>query len=261
MKYEEDNFHSGRKNNSGTTLIVIIVIVLLIVAAAAWFALSKYNSKPQGDVVSEIESKLDPYVSDTKSKIESTTSMIESEFDSTVSKIDSEYNSMTSSYNDNDTSSMLGTTSEVAPTEEKLSSVPYNTLAFCKPVEGEIIKSFSEKELIYSKTFGDMRIHSGIDLACKKGTAVSSCADGKVLTVEESAQFGTVVTIDHGNNITAKYAALENIKIEVGQTVKSGDIIGTVTTIPAECNDQDHLHFELYKNGIAVSPLKELGLE
>lgn len=263
MKYEEDNFSSERKRNTGTSLIVVIICVLLIAAAVAWFALSRYNSNPVDDVVSQVESNLNPIVSSIESQIESTTSEIRSDIDSTVSRIESEYNNGMASYNDNESSvsSKIGTTSETAPTGETISSVPYSTTAFCKPVEGEILKDFSENELQYSKTFGDMRIHSGIDIACEKGTAVSSCADGTVLSIEESNQLGTTVTIDHGNGITAKYSALETIKVKAGETVTAGDIIGNVTIIPAECNDQDHLHLELYKNGIAVSPLKALGLD
>jgi murein DD-endopeptidase MepM/ murein hydrolase activator NlpD len=129
---------------------------------------------------------------------------------------------------------------------------------FVMPVQGEIIKPYSEKELQYSATFGDMRVHLGIDIACENGTSVSSCSNGKILNIEDNSQLGTTITIDHGNGITAKYAGLNEIKFKVGDTVSAGDIIGEVSTIPTECADQSHFHFEVYKNGHPSSPLETL---
>lgn len=265
LKYEE-NFSSNRKKFS-TGLVITIACALLIVAGAAWFALSRYNSGTMPDSVSEIKSDMGSMYSEIDSEINSYTSEIASDFNSTVSEImpdaQSEYGDNVSSYNDTVSGNNSNPTvsENTAPTADNVSSVPYTATAFTMPVQGEILKKFSDSELQYSKTYGDMRIHSGIDIACKKGTAVSACADGKILTVEENTQYGNTVTIEHANGITTKYSALDDIKVKSGATVKSGDIIGIVTTVPAECNDSDHLHFEVYKQGIAVEPLKALGLE
>lgn len=260
MRYEENNFSSDRKKFS-TGLVIAIGCALLIVAGAAWFALRGTNSGDTvPETVSEIESDMGSMYSEITSDVESKKDEIASDFDSFTSRVESEYGDMTSSYNDNASHphSSLPTTS-AEPTGEGVSSVPYKV--FSMPVEGEILKKFSATELQYSKTFGDMRLHSGIDIACKKGTAVSACADGKVLTIDDNGQFGMTITIDHFNGITARYSALENITLKEGDKIKAGDIIGEVTTIPSECNDPEHLHFEVYKNGVAVSPLEALGLE
>lgn len=256
LKYEE-NFSSNKKKFS-TGLVITISLAILIVAGAAWFALSRYNSTTP-NTVSEIKSDLGSMYSELDSEISS----YDSATPQTTPDTQSEYTDNVSSYNDtvSQNSSTITSSQATAPTGENVSSVPYSTPAFAMPVEGEVIKEFSEKQLQYSATFGDMRLHSGIDIACKKGTAVSSCSDGTVLTVEDDNQYGKTVTIDHGNGITAKYSALEDVKLKAADKVKTGDIIGSTTTIPAECNDKDHLHLEIYKNGIAVSPLQTLGLE
>lgn len=257
LKYEE-NFSSNKKKFS-TGLVITISLAILIVAGAAWFALSRYNSSTAPNTVSEIKSDLGSMYSELDSEISS----YDSATPQTTPDTQSEYTDNVSSYNDtvSQNSSTITSSQATAPTGENVSSVPYSTPAFAMPVEGEVIKEFSEKQLQYSATFGDMRLHSGIDIACKKGTAVSSCSDGTVLTVEDDNQYGKTVTIDHGNGITAKYSALEDVKLKAADKVKTGDIIGSTTTIPAECNDKDHLHLEIYKNGIAVSPLQTLGLE
>ena len=43
--------------------------------------------------------------------------------------------------------------------------------------------------------------------------------------------------------------------------VAAGDIIGATASIPGECADQSHLHFEIYKDGHITEPLKALGMK
>ncbi len=264
MDYEE-NKHSNNNKNTTTGLIIAIAVAILVIALVAWFALKgRDNGGGMSDMVSDIKSDIASVYDDMKSDVESVVSDVKSDISSTASDIESEYNSTVSSYNDtvSDVKSELSTSSDATmPTEDKVSSVPYSKNTFTKPCEGEIIKDFSTEELQYSKTFGDMRLHSGIDIACKKGTSVSAAGNGKILTIEENSQYGNIVTLDLGNNMTAKYSSLDDIKVKEGDTVKAGDIIGVTATIPAECNDEDHLHFEVFKNGVAVAPFEELKLK
>lgn len=250
LKYEEDN-----QKNSSTGLIIAIVVAIVIIIAAAWFALSRYNANNgMGDAVSDIKSNMGSMYEDIKSDVTSTVSDIVSDTESVVSRVESEYNDIVSSYN--------SSVSDIAePTGDNVSSVPYSSADFSKPTQGEILKNFSDKELQYSKTFGDMRLHSGIDIACDKGTAVSACGDGKILNIDESSQYGTVVTLELTGGLTAKYSSLEGLKVKVGDSVKAGDVLGVTATVPAECNDKEHLHFEVYKDGIAADPFEALNLE
>ena len=249
MKYEEDHI-SRNDDKKSTGLIIAIAIAIIIVALAAWFALSRLNSGGMGDMVSDIKSELSSVYDDTKSDIKS-------EFNSLTSDIKSEYNDLTSSYTSDITS--ITSSGSTMPTGDNVSSVPYEK-TFTLPCEGKILKAFSDKELVYSKTFGDMRLHSGVDIACKKGTSVSACGDGKIIGIDESSQYGTVVSLELSDGITAKYASLKDLKVKLGDKVKSGDILGVTTTVPAECNDEEHLHFEIYKDGIATDPFETLNL-
>ena len=249
LKYEEDHI-SRNDDKKSTGLIIAIAIAIIIVALAAWFALSRLNSGGMGDMVSDIKSELSSVYDDTKSDIKS-------EFNSLTSDIKSEYNDLTSSYTSDITS--ITSSGSTMPTGDNVSSVPYEK-TFTLPCEGKILKAFSDKELVYSKTFGDMRLHSGVDIACKKGTSVSACGDGKIIGIDESSQYGTVVSLELSDGITAKYASLKDLKVKLGDKVKSGDILGVTTTVPAECNDEEHLHFEIYKDGIATDPFEALNL-
>lgn len=227
LKYSE-SFSKRKKFSS--YFYVVVACCLLIIGGASWFAVSSFKSEPEPKV-SEPE-----YTDKTPSYTESEEKR-EEPLEETAEPVESEpYTSNEDTY------------------EEPI------VVAFSMPVEGEIIKDYSQTSLQYSATYGDMRIHTGIDIACKEGTAVSSCADGEVLSIEDSATLGTVVTIDHKNGIIIKYASLKDIKVEAGQRVSVGDIIASSGAVPSECNDKEHIHIEVYKDSAPVSPMEILKL-
>lgn len=133
---------------------------------------------------------------------------------------------------------------------------------FVMPVTGNVIKDFSNEMLQYSETFRDMRLHRGVDIACEKGTAVFAAGDGTVTFTGKDAALGNTVKIDHGNGVLGVYCGLNaKIPVKEGDKVTSKTQIGIVADIPSESVEQTHFHFEIYKDGIAVSPLKLLGME
>lgn len=245
MDYNES--HSDRKRRPSSGFYIILAVALLAVGALAWFAMSRIT-----DAGNNNSSDMPPVSSDIGGNSDN-----------------SEYNGGNSSYNESEMP-MPGTNSGIIePTADSVSDQPYSESkpqstetpsVFMMPVEGEILKNFSDTALQYSSTYSDMRLHTGVDIACKKGTSVSSCADGKVINIELNTSMGNVITIDHSNGVVAKYSAIDNIKVEKGDTVKAGDIIGTSATVPSECNDEAHLHLEVYKNEKAVDPMSALGL-
>ena len=245
LKYTQG--YSGKKSRFGAGFYVVIALCLLIIGGASWFALS--NMMGDSDATPKTSSG-DEYKDKASSYIESEENMIESKVEDSIDKTESVVSEITAEQ----------VSDEPYSSDETVSSTEKKVKAFTMPVQGEIIKDYSDSQLQYSATYGDMRLHSGVDIACEKGTSVSACSDGTVLSVDNDATLGNVVTIDHGDGITVRYAALENLKVEQGTKVQAGDIIGTVTTIPAECNDKSHLHIEVSKNGEILSPLKALGL-
>ena len=76
----------------------------------------------------------------------------------------------------------------------------------------------------------------------------------------DSALWGTVITVDHGNGFIAKYCGLrKDSTVKSGDEIKMGDKIGLLDEIPLEKDDGIHLHFELHKDGKAISPTEYLG--
>ena len=96
--------------------------------------------------------------------------------------------------------------------------------------------------------------HSGIDIIADKGTKVLAVADGKVIKAEFSTAYGYYIVIEHTDGYETLYAHLQEMKVDVGDTIVTGDEIGTVGATGMATGP--HLHLELHYNGEPVNPLE-----
>jgi len=160
-----------------------------------------------------------------------------------------------SAQSDTDTEFVSTANKSDVPAEPEIKEV-LPELKFKVPVDGAVIKPFSQHELIYSETMDDWRIHNGIDLACQYGTEVVSAERGVVKKVSHDINLGNVVTVEV-DEYELIYASLSaDIPVAEGQSLKKGDLIGkTSDSCMMEICDEPHLHFEMKKNGSYVDPL------
>ncbi len=232
MKYTQ----YSRKKKGSSAFYIVIALCLVLVGVAAWFAFTRVDTtEPKGNL-----------------------SSMESQFESSMD----EYTDDTPSYNDNENEGVLDftesdTANEQVTDQEYVSKPePVKEKAYTMPVNGEILKDFSTNALQYSATYGDMRIHAAVDISCSEGTLISSVSDGRIQDIETTADYGKIVTIDHGDGLVIKYCGLKNITVEKDTAIRMGDSIGAVGTIPCECSDQSHLHIEAFENGKSISIFK-----
>ncbi len=131
---------------------------------------------------------------------------------------------------------------------------------FALPSENNITKHFSGSDMVKNSTTDDWRSHTGTDIAGETGDPVKAIFDGTVTDVHDDALWGTTVTIDHGNGITAEYRGLgRGSTLEVGQQVKINDKVGNLGEIPVEKADGIHLHIEIREKGELINPEKVIG--
>ena len=147
----------------------------------------------------------------------------------------------------------------VAPTTEKIEeNKPYSG-NFALPMGSDIIKDYSNGEMVQSKTMGDWRVHNGVDFGGSAGNEVVAVSEGKITKVYDDGFWGTVVEIDHGNGMTVRYCGMkEGSCLPEGTEVEKYDKIGTLGHIPVEISESDHLHLEVLIDGEYVDPLKAL---
>ena len=97
------------------------------------------------------------------------------------------------------------------------------------------------------------KMHSAVDLKAPTGTPVMATADGIVLKTEYREKgYGRFVVIKHSNTYTTLYSQLSEFKIQSGDRVKQGDIIGLVGS--SGLSTGPHLHYEVWKNEEKVNP-------
>ena len=125
------------------------------------------------------------------------------------------------------------------------------------PVNGEIINPFSFGELVKSETLDVWKTHDGVDIKAEKGTAVKAMNHGEVTEIKEDPLWGYTVEIDHGSGIISCYYNLSaSMMVEEGDTVDSGQIIGSIgDTAQIEAAMPSHLHFAVKRNGEWTDPI------
>ena len=134
--------------------------------------------------------------------------------------------------------------------------------SFVLPLGETVDKAFSNGEMVQSKTMGDWRAHNGVDFRGTVGDPVIAVNNGIVKAVYDDVLWGTVVEIDHGKGLLARYCGLgKGSTVEVGARVKINDRIGNLGAIPIESADEVHLHFETRQDGKAVDPFEAMGLQ
>ncbi len=76
---------------------------------------------------------------------------------------------------------------------------------------------------------------------------------GRVIFADEYAGYGKLVTIEHRGGLVTLYGHLSEIRVNLGEKLKAGSIIGRVGSTGAATGP--HLHFEIRRNGKPMDPL------
>ena len=97
------------------------------------------------------------------------------------------------------------------------------------------------------------RMHRGIDFGASRGTPVYAAADGQVSRAGWAGGYGRQVRLVHGGGLGTSYSHLSQIVAEDGALVHKGQLIGYSGS--SGLSTGPHLHYEVYRGGVAVNPL------
>lgn len=153
-----------------------------------------------------------------------------------------------------------------ANNDEVVDNKPVNAdpISFYSPLlTYTIAKDYNDTNLVYNTTLKQWEAHKGICFTAPENSEVFACLDGVVEDVYSNHLSGTVVVINHSNNLKTYYSSLnENVAVKKGDTVTKGDVIGRVgVTGNSELELGNHLHFEVTENNVKVDPSMYLNLE
>ncbi len=125
------------------------------------------------------------------------------------------------------------------------------TIPLRTPIDGEASRSsnFGPRKDPFT---GERRMHAGMDFRSPSGTLVRAAAGGRVVTANQSGGYGTLVEVDHGHAMLTRYAHLLSTRVEVGQLIQAGTIVGLVGSTGRSTGP--HLHYETRIAGNPVDP-------
>jgi murein DD-endopeptidase MepM/ murein hydrolase activator NlpD len=120
------------------------------------------------------------------------------------------------------------------------------TVPFSMPVSGYTTRGFDAR---YN--------HYGVDFVGRDGSAVLAAADGNVIFSGWTYNDGMMVMIAHDMGYITVYKHNRALLKNTGDLVKRGDMIALMGNTGAT-SFGPHLHFEVWKDGIAYNPQEYL---
>lgn len=108
-------------------------------------------------------------------------------------------------------------------------------------------------EGFFARGYDAARGHFGIDLAVEEDTPVRAVGDGYVVFADWTNDGGFTIAVQHGGGYLSVYKHNRRLLKRIGDRVSAREALalsgntGEITTGP-------HLHFELWRNGLAQDP-------
>lgn len=105
---------------------------------------------------------------------------------------------------------------------------------------------------------GSRAMHEGVDFVSDTGTPIIAAAAGVVTAASYHPQYGNMVEIDHGRDLSTRYAHASKLTVSPGMVVRRGQKIAEVGSTGRSTGS--HLHFEVRVKGVAQNPNRFLEL-
>lgn len=116
------------------------------------------------------------------------------------------------------------------------------------PVEGDLLYAFGPE----SRPNGVTLRRNGIGIAAEPGTPVRAIRRGSVDVASAMEGFGNGVVVSHGGGYYTLYLYLDEVRVQQGQNVAAGTVLGTVGAGPDE---GPHLYLQIYAPVSGQSPV------
>lgn len=116
------------------------------------------------------------------------------------------------------------------------------------------IGAFSPRR--YHPVLHRVQAHTGIDFGCNRGTEVYATGDGVVELANSKGYnggYGHQVLLNHGFGYKTRYAHLDKVLVQPGESVSRGQVIALTGNTGRSTGP--HLHYEVIHKGVPVNPI------
>ena len=134
--------------------------------------------------------------------------------------------------------------------EERIKSIPAIMPLAAKQMKG-LSSGFGYR---IHPIYGNLRMHTGVDLNANTGTPIYATGGGVVETAGWEGGYGYTVVIKHGFGYKTLYGHCSQIKVHIGQKVVRGQEIALVGDTGTATGS--HVHYEVIVNGQVDNPAK-----
>jgi septal ring factor EnvC (AmiA/AmiB activator) len=93
------------------------------------------------------------------------------------------------------------------------------------PVAGRVRVAFGRRK---HPKFDTYTVENGIEIDAREGAPVAAVHEGTVAFADRFRGYGLMVVVDHGGKHHTLYAHLADLRVEAGQRVAAGQVLGTV---------------------------------
>lgn len=244
------NRKSSKKSTERVGFYIALSICLVAIGLAVWStysSVSEYLSKNETEYYSSLTSE--------------TTAMVAQDVTGVTQEPSTSEETQSLETEDNDitlyeTSTLPRTEDVDAQSElDSLQAVLKVTDSLIYPVDSEsVLREYSETA-VYSATMKDYRPHTGTDFVANKGDSVYSMCDGVVSSISFDEHYGVIIEVTNGEYSIFYCGVDSDTNVRMKDQVSQGDVLGTVSLIPCECEDPVHLHVEIKVGQTYIDPL------
>lgn len=244
------NRKSSKKSTERVGFYIALSICLVAIGLAVWStysSVSEYLSKNETEYYSSLTSE--------------TTAMVAQDVTGVTQEPSTSEETQSLETEDNDitlyeTSTLPRTEDVDAQSElDSLQAVLKVTDSLIYPVDSEsVLREYSETA-VYSATMKDYRPHTGTDFVANEGDSVYSMCDGVVSSISFDEHYGVIIEVTNGEYSIFYCGVDSDTNVRMKDQVSQGDVLGTVSLIPCECEDPVHLHVEIKVGQTYIDPL------
>ena len=101
---------------------------------------------------------------------------------------------------------------------------------------------------------GTLKFHHGTDIGISQGSDTVASKSGTITKTGYDSSMGNYIYLDTQDGYRVKYMHLSSIDVEVGQTVKRGDVVGKIGSTGSSTGAHSHWEIRRLSDNESTNP-------